>query len=75
MTPIRKFIEALDYGRVGNRSCYVERTSALPPSRPGSHWREDVLFDEARELARSTNFERVVQAARSGGYVLVERPE
>jgi hypothetical protein len=74
MKPIRKFVEALDFGGLGNRICYAVGMSALPPERPGARWQEEIGFDEATELMQSSGFQEVVQCARRSGFALVEIP-
>jgi hypothetical protein len=68
---LRKFREDIGYGRFSNRVGYVLDSSKLPNPTEGSQWREDPGFDEAAAVFESSQFQRVIDAVRQTGIVIV----
>jgi hypothetical protein len=72
-TRIRKFVEALDYGRVTNRVAYAADVSILPATIKDAQWREYPSFNEQVEVAQHADFNRVLEHVRQNGFATVER--
>jgi hypothetical protein len=72
-TRIRKFVEALDFGRITNRVACAADVSALPAATKGAQWREDPSFDEQLEVSQHPDFRRVLEHSRKNGFATVDR--
>jgi hypothetical protein len=73
MNRLRKFIEAMAYGRETNRTAYVMHLEALPEPMPGSAWQEDTTFSVADELLSDPGLKTVFKAALESGCEIVTR--
>jgi hypothetical protein len=71
MSRLRKYIEAMAYGRKANRTAYAMQMAALPDPIPGSEWREDTSFSAAEELLREPKLKTVFKAALESGCEIV----
>jgi len=71
---IRKFNEALDYGRFSNRTCYATDPDELPEPLEGAKWQEDESFREDEALANDPRLGRVFDQVRQSGFAVVTRP-
>jgi hypothetical protein len=70
---IRKFWEALDYGRTSNRVGYATEVGNLPSPSPGSEWEEDLKFDEKVAVSNEPRLQQVMDAVRNEGSATVLR--
>ena len=68
---IRKFHETDEYGHRLARTAYVIDPTSLPSPHPRTEWREDLQFDEAKELRENSTLRIVYEAARTQGVALV----
>lgn len=56
---IRRFNEALGYGRFSNRTCYAADPDNLPEPLAGAEWKEDTSFREDEAIANDPRLGRV----------------
>jgi hypothetical protein len=71
---IRKFNEALDFGRFSNRVCYASDPEDLPEPITGAVWQEDTSFREDEAVASDPGIARIMDHARQEGFAIVYRP-
>jgi hypothetical protein len=69
---IRKFREAMDFGRFTNRVAYAAEPAKLPEPVQGAKWREDASF-RPEEIPANSELARVIDHAREHGFATLER--
>ena len=70
---MRKFYEALPFGRKTNLVAFTLDPDKLPKPIPGAEWKEDTSFREQEVLSNDPSFKRILDAARKNGFATLER--
>lgn len=70
---IKKYNEALPFGRVTNVVGYAVDPNKLPDPMPGAEWKEDISFHESEALVHDPSIKQVFEVVREKGATTVTR--
>jgi hypothetical protein len=62
-TKLRRFYEAMPFGRRTDRLAYVTRIAAMPDAVDGSEWKEDAALNAAEAILEDPSLKQIYAAA------------
>lgn len=71
--PLRRFYEALPFGRRTDRAAYVTSIVKMPDATHGSEWKEDEAFNAAEAILADPGLKTVYSAAIKDGCAILDR--
>ena len=72
-TKLRRFYEAIPFGRRTDRAAYVTSIAAMPDAVDGSEWKEDAAFNAAEAILNDPDLKQIYSAAIKDGCAIVDR--